>query len=238
MVSGAGWLLMLDRWSRAASNRAVYRSYRGFRPEVAGTDVSAAIRMERVNDHVSAVSAIPEVREWVNGQLREAVRQHPRGAVMDGRDIGTVVFPEAALKVFLIADPEERADPVEDPVLLAEDELAGGGVPATDLETEVEPGRHQGADAGEDVERGVAVPHHLRDEVDATNTDDGPDVPGAAELRWLDIRAARWAGREAVRGGGTVSLTPPGKGQWAALIQRAPAPRNNTRQENRIDGSM
>ncbi len=82
---------------------------RGFRPEVAGTDVSAAIRMERVNDHVSAVSAIPEVREWVNGQLREAVRQHPRGAVMDGRDIGTVVFPEAALKVFLIADPEERA---------------------------------------------------------------------------------------------------------------------------------
>lgn len=84
-------------------------SDRGFRPEIAGTDVSELIRSDRVTAHVSAVSAIPEIREWVNAQLREAVRHHPRGAVTDGRDIGTVVFPDAALKIFLIADPDVRA---------------------------------------------------------------------------------------------------------------------------------
>ncbi len=81
----------------------------GFRPEIAGADVSEAIRSERVNEHVSGTSALPVVREWVNSELREAVRQHPRGAVMDGRDIGTVVFPDAVLKIYLVADPQERA---------------------------------------------------------------------------------------------------------------------------------
>jgi len=81
----------------------------GFRPEVAGVDVSAAIRSERVTADVSEVSAIPEVRAWVNEEVRAAVRRHPKGAVLDGRDIGTVVFPDAALKVFLTATPEARA---------------------------------------------------------------------------------------------------------------------------------
>ena len=44
----------------------------------------------------SPVSALPEVRDWVNRALRAAVASHPRGAVLDGRDIGTVVFPDAA----------------------------------------------------------------------------------------------------------------------------------------------
>jgi cytidylate kinase len=81
----------------------------GFRPEVAGTDVSKVIRSEEVTARVSQVSAIPEVRQWANAELRDAARRHPRGAVLDGRDIGTVVFPDAALKVFLTATPEERA---------------------------------------------------------------------------------------------------------------------------------
>jgi cytidylate kinase len=81
----------------------------GFRPEVAGTDVSEPIRNERVTARVSELSAIAEVREWVNEELRAAVERHPRGAVLDGRDIGTVVFPDAALKIFLVARPEERA---------------------------------------------------------------------------------------------------------------------------------
>ncbi len=81
----------------------------GFRPEVAGIDVSGPIRSERVNARVSQLSAIPEVREWVNQELRAAVERHPRGAVLDGRDIGTVVFPDAALKIFLVARPAERA---------------------------------------------------------------------------------------------------------------------------------
>ncbi len=81
----------------------------GFRPEIAGADVSHEIRSDRVTAAVSEVSAIPEVREWVNAEVRAAVSRHPRGAVLDGRDIGTVVFPNAALKVYLTASAEERA---------------------------------------------------------------------------------------------------------------------------------
>ena len=80
-----------------------------FRPEVAGVDVAQAIRSERVTQRVSEIAAIPEVRHWVNVQQREAVQGHPRGVVVDGRDIGTVVFPDAPLKVFLTASSEERA---------------------------------------------------------------------------------------------------------------------------------
>jgi CMP/dCMP kinase len=82
-----------------------------FRPEVAGVDVEEAIRSERVTRHVSEVAAIPEVRAWVNAQQRRATAGHPPpgGVVVDGRDIGTVVFPEAPLKVFLTATADERA---------------------------------------------------------------------------------------------------------------------------------
>ena len=80
-----------------------------FRPEVAGVDVEQAIRSERVTRQVSGVAAVPEVRHWVNVRQREAVLEHPGGVVVDGRDIGTVVFPDAPLKVFLTASPAERA---------------------------------------------------------------------------------------------------------------------------------
>lgn len=81
-----------------------------FRPEVAGADVEEAIRGERVTRYVSVVAAIPEVRTWVNTQQRRAVEGAGRqGVVVDGRDIGTVVFPEAPLKIFLTATPHERA---------------------------------------------------------------------------------------------------------------------------------
>jgi cytidylate kinase len=80
-----------------------------FKPEVAGVDVEAEIRSERVTRDVSAVAAIPEVRTWVNARQREAAASHPSGVVVDGRDIGTVVFPDAPLKVFLTATSDERA---------------------------------------------------------------------------------------------------------------------------------
>lgn len=80
-----------------------------FRPEVAGVDVAQSIRSERVTRRVSEIAAIPEVRHWVNVQQREAVLSHPQGVVVDGRDIGTVVFPDAPVKVFLTASPDERA---------------------------------------------------------------------------------------------------------------------------------
>jgi CMP/dCMP kinase len=79
------------------------------RPEVAGVGVGDAIRSERVTAAVSAVAALPEVRRWVNARQREAAESHPAGVVVDGRDIGTVVFPDARLKIFLTATPEARA---------------------------------------------------------------------------------------------------------------------------------
>jgi cytidylate kinase len=81
----------------------------GFFPEIAGADVSEAVRRPDVTAQVSTVSALPAVREVANQLLREAAALHPRGVVVDGRDIGTVVFPDARLKVFLTASPEERA---------------------------------------------------------------------------------------------------------------------------------
>jgi len=81
----------------------------GFWPETAGVNVSAAVRRADVTARVSAVSALPAVREVVTRLLREAAALHPRGVVADGRDIATVVFPDARLKVFLTAAPEERA---------------------------------------------------------------------------------------------------------------------------------
>ncbi len=81
----------------------------GYRPEVAGVDVSKEIRTDRVTAHSSPVSALPEVRSWVNEVLRAAAGSHPRGVVLDGRDIGSVVFPDAALKIYLTADELERA---------------------------------------------------------------------------------------------------------------------------------
>jgi cytidylate kinase len=80
-----------------------------FRPEVAGVDVAEAIRSERVTRRVSDVAAVPQVREWVNARQRRAALEHPQGVVVDGRDIGTVVFPDAPLKVFLTASADERA---------------------------------------------------------------------------------------------------------------------------------
>ncbi|HEY7193996.1 MAG TPA: (d)CMP kinase [Gemmatimonadales bacterium] len=84
---------------------------RRFRPEVAGADVEEAIRSERVTRFVSAIAAMPEIRTWVNTQQRRAVEggDGRRGVVVDGRDIGTVVFPDAPLKIFLTATPDERA---------------------------------------------------------------------------------------------------------------------------------
>lgn len=79
----------------------------GYRLMVGGVDVSERIRAPRVNENVSRMAAIPAVRDWLLGALREAGKGG--GLVADGRDIGTVVFPDAQLKVFLVCDPGERA---------------------------------------------------------------------------------------------------------------------------------
>lgn len=75
---------------------------------VDGDSAEPAIRDASVTAAVSRIAAMSVVREWVNLRLRGAAAEWGR-VVMDGRDIGTDVFPDAALKVFLTATPTERA---------------------------------------------------------------------------------------------------------------------------------
>lgn len=81
--------------------------FRGQGVYLSGRDVNGAIRSEKVGVMASAVAARPGVREALK-QRQRAFRKAP-GLVADGRDMGTVVFPDALLKVFLTASPEERA---------------------------------------------------------------------------------------------------------------------------------
>jgi cytidylate kinase len=79
----------------------------GFRPTIRGEDVSEAIRRPEVTANVSAMAQLPAVRDWLLDRLRAAAADSD--LVADGRDIGTVVFPDADLKVFLVAEPAIRA---------------------------------------------------------------------------------------------------------------------------------
>ncbi|MGA0079053.1 MAG: ribosome biogenesis GTPase Der [Candidatus Nanopelagicus sp.] len=74
-----------------------------------GKDVSVEIRMQRINDSVSKVSAMPQVRNFLLEIQRKYITQAPVGIVVEGRDIGTVVAPHAQLKIYLHADIDARA---------------------------------------------------------------------------------------------------------------------------------
>jgi cytidylate kinase len=81
--------------------------------EIGGRIAGDEIRRREVNDHVSHFAAIPEVRTallaYQRGQAVVARERGFRGLVMEGRDIGSVIFPDADLRFFLHADPDERA---------------------------------------------------------------------------------------------------------------------------------
>ncbi|MGW6603911.1 (d)CMP kinase [Streptomyces sp. NPDC055036] len=76
---------------------------------VDGTDAAAPIRTQEVTSKVSAVSAVPEVRTVVTELQRSIAAAAARGIVVEGRDIGTTVLPDADVKIFLTASPEARA---------------------------------------------------------------------------------------------------------------------------------
>ncbi|MEU1089152.1 (d)CMP kinase [Streptomyces sp. NPDC005576] len=76
---------------------------------VDGEDASGPIRTQEVTSHVSAVSAVPEVRTLITELQRSIAAGAAQGIVVEGRDIGTTVLPDAGLKVFLTASPEARA---------------------------------------------------------------------------------------------------------------------------------
>jgi cytidylate kinase len=78
-----------------------------FYPVLDGRSIEEEIRGPDVTRHVSRVAQMARVREWVNEKVREAANS--TNVVVDGRDMGTVVFPDAELKIFLVADSRERA---------------------------------------------------------------------------------------------------------------------------------
>ncbi|MBI2796164.1 MAG: (d)CMP kinase [Gemmatimonadetes bacterium] len=91
----------------AAANVSLRPEARAFYPVAGDLPIGDAIRSVEVTADVSRVARMPGVRAWVNERVREAARG--RDVVVDGRDMGTVVFPGAPLKIWLVADPWERA---------------------------------------------------------------------------------------------------------------------------------
>lgn len=101
-----------DRWTEesvldAAKCITLSPTDTGFTPLLHGESAETEIRSEEVTSRVSRVARMVGMREWVNDQVRKAGESYD--VVVDGRDIGTVVFPNADLKIFLVAQPGERA---------------------------------------------------------------------------------------------------------------------------------
>jgi cytidylate kinase len=103
---------IVDSWTEetvlAQAGRVSFvATERTFVPLLDGEASDELLRGTQVTQAVSKVAVMPAARAWVNEQVRAAART--RDVVVDGRDMGTAVFPDAELKVFLIADPWERA---------------------------------------------------------------------------------------------------------------------------------
>jgi CMP/dCMP kinase len=106
------------------------------RVSIDGTDVTDSIRQVRIDSMVPAVARHPEVREVMRDRQRELATDGD--VVMEGRDIGTVVAPNAEVKVYLVADPEVRAARRQ-----AERPEIGRDALATDLKLRDELDRHR-----------------------------------------------------------------------------------------------
>jgi cytidylate kinase len=101
-----------DGWTEAgalarAASVSLVPVETSFAPALDGTLIEDEIRGADVTRHVSRIAQMQPVRAWVNARVREASMES--NIVVDGRDMGTAVFPDADLKVFLVADPWERA---------------------------------------------------------------------------------------------------------------------------------
>ncbi|MEP6472234.1 MAG: (d)CMP kinase [Gemmatimonadota bacterium] len=145
----------------------------GFVPRLDGMDADPLIRTPVVTAGVSAVSAVPAIREWVDHQLR-AIARSAGGAVVDGRDIGTVVFPEAPLKIYLIASARARA----------RRRLEQRGEAVGEATLAAETARLSARDQA-DSQRAVAP---LRMAADALPLD-GTDLTFAEQVAWIVSRA-------------------------------------------------
>jgi cytidylate kinase len=105
-AKGADWT-EADVLATAKASVTLVPTAKGFAPHIDGALADEEIRGSAVTQNVSTVARMQGIREWVNEQVRAAARTS--SVVVDGRDIGTTVFPDAAVKIFLVADPWERA---------------------------------------------------------------------------------------------------------------------------------
>jgi cytidylate kinase len=101
-----------DRWSEGTLLVAVRAitlepGETSFHPRLKGQAIEEELHGAAVTANVSRVARMAQVRAWVNGMVRQAAEGH--AVVVDGRDMGTAVFPRARVKIFLVADPWERA---------------------------------------------------------------------------------------------------------------------------------
>ncbi|MFI8518290.1 (d)CMP kinase [Streptomyces sp. NPDC085481] len=100
-----------DAVANAAAKPVIVSGTDPARPTITvdGLDAAGPIRTEEVTSKVSAVSAVPEVRALITELQRSIAKGAEQGIVVEGRDIGTTVLPDADLKIFLTASPEARA---------------------------------------------------------------------------------------------------------------------------------
>lgn len=145
-----------------------------------GKALDRTLRSQRVTAAVSAVSAVPEVRLRVNEALRAAAERHHGGVVCEGRDIGSKVFPGADLKIFLTADPRERA----------RRRLKQRGDKVTEAALDEETERLLERDR-RDASRAASPFRRPDDAVDIDTTSLGPDEQVARIVELARVRGAR-----------------------------------------------
>ena len=107
LEAAPGAPLSEDAVLRAAPPITLVAAGRSFVPSRVQGVMDELLRGAGVTQHVSEVARMPRVRTWVNQRVRDAAAE--RDVVVDGRDIGTAVFPDADVKIYLVADPWERA---------------------------------------------------------------------------------------------------------------------------------
>jgi cytidylate kinase len=113
MYRAVGWaalqnaLSLTDEPAVSALAESLQLNVEDGRVVVDGTDITRAVRTPEIDKAATAVARMPKVREILVARQRALGRE--RGVVMEGRDIGTVVFPDADVKIYLDASPEERA---------------------------------------------------------------------------------------------------------------------------------
>ena len=150
---------------------------------LAGHDVSSAIRTPEISRGSSVVSARPVVREKLLGLQRELGLSAAKGAVLEGRDIGSVVFPDAQVKFFLTASDEARAQ-------RRHAELAGKGLKVALSEVLGDQRRRDKDDTERTLSPLKAAPDAIR--VDTT----GLDLDAVVE-RCFELASRRLAGATA-----------------------------------------